>query len=267
VVYGIRAISPLLVALVLLVVAVLRQPLPEASFLVKEEGEEEGAEEGEEAKQGEAQAGAGGGGDAGGKAGGGGGDEDGAAEGGGAAGEAAGDVEQGEVRGLGLGPWGWGLVSSILATAAPWQALVLTAPPAPRPRPPPPAVRQDASRRVAPRVPSILGRPASATGRAPSVVAAVVAAAGKADMDYYDLNVGDGDTSVAGSERSSRAGRASSGGGSAAAAGAALAAGAVCVRACCGRHSSLLVAMLMCQIGMILFNFGLTYGFSGARGG
>lgn len=43
--YGVRAISPLLVALSLLVVAVLRQPLPTKGFLVDEE-EEKAAGEG-----------------------------------------------------------------------------------------------------------------------------------------------------------------------------------------------------------------------------
>lgn len=31
------------------------------------------------------------------------------------------------------------------------------------------------------------------------------------------------------------------------------------------RYSSLIVAMVMCQVGMILFNIGLTYGFTGDR--
>jgi hypothetical protein len=34
---------------------------------------------------------------------------------------------------------------------------------------------------------------------------------------------------------------------------------------CFGKYGGLMVAMLMCQVGMILFNLGLTYGFAGGR--
>jgi hypothetical protein len=124
-----------------------------------------------------------------------------------------------------------------------------------------------APQRAAQRLPSATGRTPSVAGRAPSLVAAVVAAAGRKDMEYYDLTLGDGDTSSCSrSERSGGGGGGSAYSGAAAAAASAkaqLAAGAAKARTCCAAHGSLLVAMLMCQVGMILFNFGLTYGFSG----
>jgi hypothetical protein len=32
------------------------------------------------------------------------------------------------------------------------------------------------------------------------------------------------------------------------------------LKSCFGKYGGLMVAMLMCQVGMILFNLGLTYG-------
>ncbi|GBF88834.1 hypothetical protein Rsub_01735 [Raphidocelis subcapitata] len=183
IVYGVRAICPLIGALVLLVTVVLRQPLPKARFIPGEGGEEEGDGGGEKS--------------------------------------AGGDVERPEAAGP---------------------------------------------------------RPLSAVGRVPSVAAAVVATAGRADMEFYaDItppddagSAGGGDSSAGTSRRGSRSGGGGGGAGPADAdAGAAKPAARERAAAAARRawgglvsYSPLLLAMAMTQVGMILFNYGLTYGFS-----
>lgn len=89
----------------------------------------------------------------------------------------------------------------------------------------------------------------------PSVADAVIAAAGTEDAQFYDLNVTLSESascqdtaSLGGDSISSKASRIDG------------------VRSCFGKYGGLMVAMLMCQVGMILFNLGLTYGFAGGWG-
>jgi hypothetical protein len=124
--------------------------------------------------------------------------------------------------------------------------------------------------------------------RIPLVAAAVVAAAEGDDHDYFHPsaagnNAAYGVAGGLGSPRGSRnillqrisntLERVYGGGASVSAADAAAdgvlgqqgkaAAGS---RGCCGllqRYGSLIAALVMCQVGMILFNIGLTYGFTG----
>jgi hypothetical protein len=91
-------------------------------------------------------------------------------------------------------------------------------------------------------------------GREPSVAEAVIATAGKEDAQFYDLNItfsdqysSDEQTASDGGESSSSSRRMDS------------------VKACFGKYGGLILAMLMCQVGMILFNLGLTYGFAGGE--
>jgi hypothetical protein len=125
--------------------------------------------------------------------------------------------------------------------------------------------------------------------RIPLVAAAVVAAAEGDDHDYFDPSAVSSSTTGTGGLGSAKGNRSSSllqrisntlervYGGSAASDPAAAAAGdgvsgqqrAAAGRAggCCGllqRYGSLIAALVMCQVGMILFNIGLTYGFTGA---
>jgi hypothetical protein len=133
--------------------------------------------------------------------------------------------------------------------------------------------------------------------RIPLVAAAVVAAAEGDDHDYFDPSAAGSNTfGVTGGLGSARGSRNSLlqrisntlervyGGGAAAGTTAADTAAdgvlgqqgqqgdaaAEGSRGCgCGllqRYSSLIAALVMCQVGMILFNIGLTYGFTGAFG-
>jgi hypothetical protein len=92
-------------------------------------------------------------------------------------------------------------------------------------------------------------------GHEPSVAEAIIATSGTEDAQYYDLNVNlsesasCGDTaSIGGDSVSSKTSRIDG------------------VKSCFGKYGGLMVAMLMCQVGMILFNLGLTYGFAGGWG-
>jgi hypothetical protein len=92
-------------------------------------------------------------------------------------------------------------------------------------------------------------------GRDTTVAEAIIATSGTEDAQYYDLNVtlsdsaSCGDTaSIGGDSVSSRTSRIDG------------------VKSCFGKYGGLLLAMLMCQVGMILFNLGLTYGFAGGQG-
>jgi hypothetical protein len=126
--------------------------------------------------------------------------------------------------------------------------------------------------------------------RIPLVAAAVVAAAEGDDHDYFDPSAAGISASGTGGLTSAKssynsllqrisntlervysggAGRtadAAAGGDS----GAGRQASKSSSRGCCGllrRYSSLIVALVMCQVGMILFNIGLTYGFTGEQAG
>jgi hypothetical protein len=123
----------------------------------------------------------------------------------------------------------------------------------------------------------------SSKPRIPLVAAAVVAAAEGDDHDYFDPSTagnaaaGSGGLGSAKSSYSSLLQRISNtlervyGGGPASAPDAAAATAGLDEPAsvsggCCGllrRYSSLIAALVMCQVGMILFNIGLTYGFTG----
>jgi hypothetical protein len=87
--------------------------------------------------------------------------------------------------------------------------------------------------------------------REPSVAEAIIATAGTEDAQFYDLNIT--------LDSSSCADTASVGGDSVASS------HMDSVKACFGKYGGLMLAMLMCQIGMILFNLGLTYGFAGGE--
>eukprot|EP00883_Tetradesmus_obliquus_P012903 jgi/Sobl393_1/5802/SZX75346.1 len=204
VVYGVRAICPLLIALVFLVVVVLRQPLPFDGFVVDEEEDDEQSE----------------------------GTEDPSVSGKdpSARGSSSGAAVPGEGSNRGK-PVGADDSARGGCEGLDVEAGKLDA-----------SITRRAARSHTKHHPPV--------GHEPSLAEAVIAAAGTQDANFYDVNIMLSDSasyadtaSVGGdSVASNRMGK---------------------VKSCFGEYGGLMLAMLMCQIGMILFNLGLTYGFAG----
>ncbi|WIA21511.1 hypothetical protein OEZ85_000714 [Tetradesmus obliquus] len=203
VVYGVRAICPLLIALVFLVVVVLRQPLPFDGFMVDEEEDDEQSE----------------------------GTEDPSVSGKdpSARGSSSGAAVSGEGSSRGK-PVGADDSARGGCEGLDVEAGKLDA-----------SITRRAARSHTKHHPPV--------GREPSLAEAVIAAAGTEDANFYDVNIMLSDStsyadtaSVGGdSVASNRMGK---------------------VKSCFEKYGGLMLAMLMCQIGMILFNLGLTYGFA-----
>jgi hypothetical protein len=125
---------------------------------------------------------------------------------------------------------------------------------------------QDTTRPARPAMPA--GAPVHHPFARASLAAAVIAAGG--DMDYYDMSITDADSSVrSGGLNTTSYGLSTMSSDSGLGAlergptiKARVAAGVERTKGCFAKYGPLAGAMLMCQAGMILFNFGLTYGFS-----